>query len=101
MLAAMEQYKQAIIASDVAEPARIWTEDYTFINPLGGLVTRAERLTNIASGNTNVQVIDDEREITVRVYGDMAVPEPVHAARSVQRQSDGHGPARLVRVGAP
>jgi ketosteroid isomerase-like protein len=81
VLAAMEQYKQAIIASDVAELARIWTEDYTFINPLGGIVTRAQRLTNIASGNTNVQVIDDEREITVRVYGDMAVVQNLSTLR--------------------
>jgi ketosteroid isomerase-like protein len=81
VLAAMEQYKQAIIASDVAELARIWTDDYTFINPLGGIVTRAQRLTNIASGNTNVQVIDDEREITVRVYGDMAVVQNLSTLR--------------------
>src|SRR5215204_3690367 len=39
----------------------------------GAIVTRAQRLANLASGNTDVAVIDDEREITVRVYGDMAV----------------------------
>ena len=73
MLAAMDEYKQAVIASDVAALARIWTENYTFINPLGVLVTRAQRLANFSSGNTDVNVIDSEREITVRVYGDMAV----------------------------
>jgi len=73
VLAAMESYKQAVLAADVTELAQIWTEDYTFINPQGVLVPRAQRLANFASGNTNVAVIDDEREITVRVYGDMAV----------------------------
>ena len=73
VLTAMEAFKQAIIDGDVAELADIWTEDYTFINPQGVLVTRAQRLANIGSGNTNVSVIDNEREITVRVYGDMAV----------------------------
>jgi ketosteroid isomerase-like protein len=73
VLAAMEQYKQAILDSDTAALARIWTDDYTLINPQGGLVTRAERLVNIGSGNTNVQVIDNEREITVRLYGDAAI----------------------------
>jgi len=73
VLAAMEAFKQAIIDADVAELARTWMEDYTFINPQGAIVTRAQRLANLASGNTDVAVIDDEREITVRGYGDMAV----------------------------
>jgi len=73
VLAAMEALKQAIIDADVAELARTWTDHYTFINPQGAIVTRAQRLANLASGNTDVSVIDDEREITVRVYGDMAV----------------------------
>jgi len=79
--AAMEDYKQAILAGDVAALARIWAEDYTFINPQGVLVTRAERLANFASGNTNVAVIDNEREITVRVYGDMAVVQNLSTLR--------------------
>ena len=81
VLAAMENLKQAIIESDVAELAQLWTEDYTFINPQGVLVTRAQRLANIASGNTNVAVIDNEREITVRVYGDMAVVQNLSTLR--------------------
>lgn len=81
VLAAMEIYKQAILDGDVAELTRVWTEDYTFINPQGALVTRAQRLANIASGNTNVAVIDNEREITVRVYGDMAVVQNLSTLR--------------------
>ena len=73
VLAAMEQYKQAILDSDTAALARIWTEHYTLINPQGALVTRAERLVNIGSGSTDVQVIDNEREITVRLFGDAAI----------------------------
>jgi ketosteroid isomerase-like protein len=73
VLAAMAGYKQAILDSDTASLARIWTGNYTFINPQGALVSREERLANIGSGSTNVQVIDDEREITVRQFGDMAV----------------------------
>jgi ketosteroid isomerase-like protein len=73
VLAAMEQYKQAILDSDTAALARIWAENYSFINPQGGLVTREQRLANIGSGSTNVQIIDDEREITVRLFGDAAI----------------------------
>jgi len=81
VLAAMEDYKQAVLESDVAALARIWADDYTFINPQGAFVTRAERLANFASGNTNVGVIDDEREITVRVIGDMAIVQNLSTLR--------------------
>jgi len=81
VLAAMEEYKQAVLDSDVAALARIWADDYTFINPQGALVTRAERLANFASGNTNVGVIDDEREITVRVHGDAAMVQNLSTLR--------------------
>ena len=80
VLAAMEEYKQAVLDSDVAALARIWADDYTFINPQGALVTRAERLANFASGNTNVGVID-EREITVRVSGDAAMVQNLSTLR--------------------
>jgi ketosteroid isomerase-like protein len=73
VLAALEEYKQAILDGDTTALARIWTENYTFINPQGGLVTREQRLANIGSGNTSVQIIDNEREITVRLFGDAAI----------------------------
>lgn len=81
VLAAMEEFKQAILDGDTTELARTWTENYTFINPLGVLVTRAERLANIGSGNTNVQVIDNEREITVRLFGDAAIVQNLSTLR--------------------
>lgn len=70
---AMDNLKQSIIDSDVKALDRIWTDDYTFINPQGAIVTKAQRIANFSSGNTDVAIIDSEREITVRVSGDMAV----------------------------
>jgi ketosteroid isomerase-like protein len=70
---AMDNLKQAIIDGNVEELDGIWTDDYTFINPQGAIVTKAQRIANFSSGNTDVAIIDSEREITVRVYGDMAV----------------------------
>ncbi len=81
VLEAMEAYKQAILDRDTSELAGIWTESYTFINPQGGLVTRAERLANLGSGSTNVQIIDNEREITVRLFGDAAVVQNLSTLR--------------------
>ena len=81
VLDAMAAFKQAVIDSDVVALERLWTDAYTFINAQGVLVTRAQRLANFASGATNVAVIDDEREITVRVYGDMAVVQNLSTLR--------------------
>ena len=69
----MEDYKQFILDCNVGELDRLWTDDYTFINPQGAIATKAQRLANFSSGNTDVAIIDSEREITVRIYGDMAV----------------------------
>ena len=80
---AMDNLKQAIIDSNVDELTRIWTEDYTFINPQGRIVTRAQRLANLSSGNTDVSIIDSEREITIRVYGDMAVVQNLSTLHGV------------------
>jgi ketosteroid isomerase-like protein len=81
VLAAMEQYKQAILDRDTAELARTWTENYTLINPQGLLVTREQRLANLGSGSTNVEVIENEREITVRLYGDAAIVQNLSTLR--------------------
>ena len=81
MREAMENLKQLIIQGDVAALSRLWTEDYTFVNPQGAVVTRAQRIANLTSGNTNVRIIDNEREITVRVYGDMAVVQNLSTLR--------------------
>src|SRR5688500_14785557 len=77
----MENFKQAILAGDTGELTRIWTDDYTFINPQGAIVTKAQRLANFASGNTNVGVIENEREITVRVSGDAAIVQNLSTLR--------------------
>ena len=100
VLAAMEQYKQAILDRDTAELAGIWTENYTFINPQGGLVTREERLANLGSGNTNVQssTTSARSPCDCSAIGHRA--EPVDAPRDLQRRADRHRSAGHVCVGA-
>jgi len=73
VIAALKAYERAITAEDTVALKQIWTEDYTFVNPQGGLVTRADRLANIASGATTIVEGVNQREIVARVYGDNAV----------------------------
>jgi len=81
VLDALAEYKQAVLASDTFALKRIWTDDYNFINTRGVLVTRAQRLANFASGATDIAVIDNERETTISVYGDMAVVQNLSTLR--------------------
>ena len=81
-------YERAIVSEDTVALKQIWHEDYTFINPQGGLVTRAERLANIASGATAIVEGVNQREIVVRVYGDNAVVTQLFTLRVVTDQED-------------
>jgi len=83
VIAALKEFERAILASDTIALKRIWTDDYRFINAQGGIVTRAQRLANIASGATNVFTAINQREITVRVYGDNAVTQQLFTLHGI------------------
>ena len=81
MLSAHDAFEAAVLAGDTVTLKRIWTEDYTFVNARGTLVTRAQRLANFASGATEVAEALNRREITVQVYGDAAVVRQLFTLR--------------------
>ncbi len=65
-------------------------------------MTREERLANLGSGNTNVQVIDNEREISVRLFGDAAIVQNLSTLRGTfggaPTDTDRRGPNQLTPV---
>jgi ketosteroid isomerase-like protein len=65
----LEEYRAALTKGDTAALERIWADDYTFINASGVVVTKAERLANLKSGATNLNTIEMDPEIKIRVYG--------------------------------
>src|SRR5438874_10891665 len=65
----IEQYRTALMKGDTAALERIWADDYTFINASGAVVTKAERLANQKSGATNLDTIERDPDIKIRVYG--------------------------------
>ena len=62
----------AVVKRDVAALGDIWTDDYTFINPHGALLTKKQRFGNLKSGATAVEATARQVE-AVHVYGDTAV----------------------------
>jgi ketosteroid isomerase-like protein len=66
------EYEKALTKRDVEVLDKVWTPDYTFINPRGELLTKAQRLTNIQSGATEFQTMRRHKE-RLLVHGDFAV----------------------------
>lgn len=67
-----KEYSDALTKRDIAALEKIWADDYTFINPQGELVTKAERIANLKSGATEFQAIGSRRE-KLHVHGNVAV----------------------------
>ena len=70
---AMERYRTAILQRDVGMLEKIWANDYVFVNAAGDVLTKTERLANIKSGATTLDSINQEENVTVRVYQNSAV----------------------------
>jgi|SRR5215208_425586 uncharacterized protein (TIGR02246 family) len=66
---ARAEYRAALLDSDVAKLAKIWTDDYTFTNGRGMSLSKDDRLKNIKTGATELKSIKETgRE--VQFYGD-------------------------------
>ena len=48
-------------------------DDYVFVTTAGDVLTKAQRLENIKSGATTLDSINEEENITVRVYQNSVV----------------------------
>jgi uncharacterized protein (TIGR02246 family) len=63
------EYVAALLGSDVATLAKIWTDDYTFTNGRGMFLSKDDRLKNVETGATELRSIK-ETDRDIRLYGD-------------------------------
>jgi ketosteroid isomerase-like protein len=66
------EYAEALTRRDVGALDEIWTADYTFVNPRGELLSKAQRIANIKSGATEFHTMSPQKE-RLLVHGDFAV----------------------------
>jgi ketosteroid isomerase-like protein len=67
---AIRRYDEALRKGDATTLGRFWAEDYTFINPRGELLTRADRLKNVQTGQTAFNSLEHApKEENLRIYG--------------------------------
>jgi ketosteroid isomerase-like protein len=71
---AIRDYDDALRRADAASVEKFWATEYTFVNPRGERLTRADRVANVRTGRTALDslahVPQDER---IQVYGDIAL----------------------------
>jgi ketosteroid isomerase-like protein len=66
------EYAQALTKRDVEALDEIWTADYTFVNPRGELLSKAQRIANIKSGTTEFHTMSPQKD-RLHVRGNFAV----------------------------
>jgi len=69
----IQKYRSALLQRDIPVLEKIWADDYVFVNASGEVLTKAQRLSNLKSGATSLDSINQEENITVRVYQNSAV----------------------------
>jgi ketosteroid isomerase-like protein len=69
----IENYRTALLQRDIPALEKIWADDYVFVNASGEVLTKEQRLANVKSGQTTLESINEEENITVRVYQNSAV----------------------------
>lgn len=71
--ASLTAYRQALVKKDLAALEKIWTDDYTFIDAHGRVLTKADRLADIRSSATSLDTIRHEEPPQIRVHGDIGI----------------------------
>jgi ketosteroid isomerase-like protein len=81
------EWADAWVKSDVAFHDRIMADDYTFTSAWGGVITKADNLARIKSGDIVITswVLADMK---VRVYGDAAVVTGHNAIKETYKGED-------------
>src|SRR6266571_5021330 len=69
----IQKYRSALLQRDIPMLEKIWADDYVFVNASGEVLTKAQRLSNLKSGQTSLESINEEEKPTVRVYQNSAV----------------------------
>jgi ketosteroid isomerase-like protein len=67
---AVRRYDAALRRADAAAAAEFWAPEYTFVNPRGERVTRAERVANLRGGQTTFDTVAyTPQDVQLRTYG--------------------------------
>jgi ketosteroid isomerase-like protein len=80
----------ALAKNDAAALDKMWADDYTFVNPEGEVMTKAQRLDAVKSGAMKFESLTFN-DVKVRMYGDTAVVNAKTSAKGTMNGKDNSG----------
>jgi uncharacterized protein (TIGR02246 family) len=92
-----DEFATAYGRNDAEALDRLWAADYTFVNPAGQVLTKAQRLAMIRSGELKIEAYtrDDER---IRIYGDTAIVTYRSTVKAQRNGADISSQRRVITV---
>ena len=87
----------AAVKADTATLERMTADDYTFINRRGQLLTKADTMSRLKSGDIKLTA-NDVSDLKVRVYGNTAVVNGRVDVKGTMAGKDSSGPVLFTRV---
>src|SRR5262245_35345225 len=87
---AIRDYDEALRRADAAAIEKFWASEYTFVNPRGERLTRADRVANLHTGRTALDSLAHApQDGRIQVYGDTAGETARAEGRRVGRGGGG------------
>jgi hypothetical protein len=76
--------KQAMLDGDIETIDRIYSKDYELVTRKGNLLSRSQRIAMLESRKLRYLDIGDERDVTIKIYGHVAVVRGVVGAAETE-----------------
>jgi uncharacterized protein (TIGR02246 family) len=95
----LDKYNDALLKKDADALDNIWSDDLTFVNLRGQLLTKKDRIDNIKTGATALKSADVS-EKNIRMYGNTAVATLVVRIEGQYSGQEGSGAFRVTTVWA-
>jgi ketosteroid isomerase-like protein len=76
---------------------RLWAADYTFVNPAGQVLTKAQRLAMLRSGELKIEAYSRDDE-SIRIYGNTALVTYRSTVKAQRNGNDVSSQRRVITV---
>jgi ketosteroid isomerase-like protein len=92
-----DEFAAAYGRNDAEALDRLWAADYTFVNPPGQMLTKAQRLAMIRSGELKIEAYSRDDE-SIRIYGNTAVVTYRSTVKAQRNGTDVSSQRRVITV---
>jgi ketosteroid isomerase-like protein len=92
-----DEFAAAYGRNDADTLERLWAADYTFVNPAGQVLTKAERLAMLRSGELKIEAYSRDDE-SIGIYGNTAVVTYRSTVKAQRNGTDISSQRRVITV---